>query len=103
MRRRDSGSPRDTRNTMGTSGYVFESLPAREGPSSAIFENSRNLASSSCGLGSGTLGNFMEHGRGVRREPQSSSIPTPHFTQGLATLNPSSHTGGAYSHSRKCI
>ena len=27
-----SGSPRDTRNIMGTSGNVFEDLPAREGP-----------------------------------------------------------------------
>ena len=45
-------------------------------------------ASSSCGLGLGTTGNIMEHGRGVRREPQSSSIPTPRFNQGIATLNP---------------
>ena len=28
----------------GTSGKVFESLPARGGPSSSIFENSKNLA-----------------------------------------------------------
>ena len=40
----------------------------------------------------------MEHGRGVRREPQNSSIPTARFNQGIATLNPSSHTGGTYSH-----
>ena len=46
---RDSGLPLDTRNSMGTSGNVFESLPAREGPSSALFENSKNLASYSCG------------------------------------------------------
>ena len=51
---RNSGLPLDTRKTMGTSGNVFESLPAREGPSSAIFENSRNLASSCCGLGQAT-------------------------------------------------
>ena len=36
---RDSGLPLDTRNTMGTSGNVFESLPARDGPSSGLFEN----------------------------------------------------------------
>ena len=47
---RDSGLPLDTRSTMGASGNVFASLPAREGPSSALFENSRNLASSSCGF-----------------------------------------------------
>ena len=33
---------------VGTSGNVIESLPAREGPSSALFDNSRNIASSSC-------------------------------------------------------
>ena len=50
MPSRDSGLPHDTQNIMGTSGNVFESLPAREGPSSALFENSRNLAPSSRGL-----------------------------------------------------
>ena len=30
----------------------------------------------------------MEHGRGIRQEPQSSAIPTPRFNQGVATLNP---------------
>ena len=35
---------------MGTSGKVFESLPARDGPTAALFENSKNLASSSYGL-----------------------------------------------------
>ena len=79
-----SGLP-DTLNSMGSSGNVLQSPLAREGPSSALFENSKNVASSSCGLGSG---NTMEHGRGVRREPQSSSIPTPRCDQGLQTLNP---------------
>ena len=39
----------------------------------------------------------MEHGRGVRRDPQSSSIPSPRFDQGIATLSPSSRTGGSCS------
>ena len=56
---------------MGTSGTVFESLLAREGPFSAFFENLQNLASSSCGLGSGNTGNIIEPGRGVRRYPIS--------------------------------
>ena len=33
MIRRDSGLPHNTRNSMGTSGNVFEDLPAPEGPS----------------------------------------------------------------------
>ena len=47
---RDSFLPHDTRNSMGTSGNVFESQPARDGPSSAFFEHPKNLASSSCGF-----------------------------------------------------
>ena len=39
----------------------------------------------------------MEHGRGVRRDPQSSSIPTPLINQGRGTLNPLYRTGGTYS------
>ena len=41
---RDSGLLHDTRNVMGTSGNVFERLPAREGRTSTLFENSKNLA-----------------------------------------------------------
>ena len=36
MLSRDSGLPLDTRNSMGTSRNVFESLLAGEGPSSAL-------------------------------------------------------------------
>ena len=51
-----------------------------------------NLESSSCGL---TSGNTMEHGRVVRRDPQSSTIPSPRFNQ--CVLNSLSRTGGTYS------
>ena len=33
----------------------------------------------------------------MRREPQSSRIPTPRFNEGVATLNPFSHAGGICS------
>ena len=46
--------------SMSTSRNVVESLLAREGPPSALFQNSKNVASSSCGLGSR---NTMEHAR----------------------------------------
>ena len=39
---RDSGLLRDTRNIMGTSESVFERLPAREGRTSIIFDDSKN-------------------------------------------------------------
>ena len=53
---RDTGLEPKSRNTIGTSGNVFESLLAREGPSSPIFENFRNLVASSCGLRRETTG-----------------------------------------------
>ena len=73
---------------MGIPGNVFESLPAREGPSSAFFENSRNLASSSCGLGPGNTGHIMEHWKRGETRSAEFLIPTPCFTQGLGTLTP---------------
>ena len=63
---RDSGLPHDIRNIMGTSGNVFERLPGREGPPSALFGNSKNLASSSRGLRHGTTGNTMVPEREMR-------------------------------------
>ena len=53
---------------MGIQGNVFESLSARHGHSSPLFDNSKNLASSSCG---------MEQSSGMRREGQSSTVPNP--------------------------
>ena len=46
----------------------------------------------------GNTGNIMEHGGGVRREPESSSIPTPLSNQSMGTLNPLCHIGGTYAH-----
>ena len=42
-------------------------------------KNSKNLASSSCGLRPLDTGKIMEQGEGVRREPQGSTILTPRF------------------------
>ena len=43
----------------------------------------------------------MEHARGGeegrREEPQSSSMPTPRFNEGVETLNPLNNIGGTYS------
>ena len=94
MLERHSRFPLDAENSMGNSQNIFESLPAREGPSSALFENSKNLASFSCELGSG---NAVEHRKGVRPDPQSSSMPTPRCDQSLGTLNPLYHIGGTCS------
>ena len=89
---RDSGLPHDT----WTSGIVFERLRARERRTSTVFDDSKILASSSCGFGPGHTGNVLEHGREVRREPLSSSIFVPGFRRGAGVYD---HTGGTYSHS----
>ena len=92
---RDSGWPHDTRDVVGTSGNVFESLPARKGPSSAFFKDSRNWASSSRRLRLDTTGNSLRLDRELIREPQNSSTLVPRFQSGDGLLN---HTGGTYSH-----
>ena len=50
----DSGLPRDTQNCIGIMGNVFERPPVQEGLSWTIFQNSKNLASSSKELGPDT-------------------------------------------------
>ena len=64
---RDSCVPHHTLNSMGTSGNVFEDLPAPEWPSPSFFVDP-NLASSSCELRPGSTGNTMRHGEGSKRE-----------------------------------
>ena len=54
---RDSGLPHDTQNIVGSSGNVLERLPAREGRTSTLFNNSKNSASSSQELRPDTAGN----------------------------------------------
>ena len=96
MIRSDSGLPHNTRNLMGTSGYIFEDPPAPEGPSPSFLTALRNLISP-CELRSGNTESALRHGEGLRREPQSSTIPTPRFTRTYETWNPSYHIGGTYS------
>ena len=76
---RDSELPHDTRNIVGTSGNVFQRLPAREGQTSTLSNNSLNLSSSSQELTPDVPGNTKQLDRGMRREPKNSSIPVPRF------------------------
>ena len=92
---RDSGLPHDTRDFTGTSGNVFERLRAREGRPSALFNNSKNSASSSQELRPDIPGNTKQQKSEMRQEPQNSSILVPRFQSGGGLLN---HTGGTYSH-----
>ena len=43
-------------------------------------------------------GTVMRQGEGTRREPQSSTIPTPRFTRNHDTWNSIHRSGGSYSH-----
>ena len=96
MNSRDCCLPLNTRNSMGTSGKVFEDQPAPEGSSPSFFMDPKNVASSSCKLRSGNTRNIMRHGEGSRREPQSSTMPTLRFTRKDETWNPLYHTGGTF-------
>ena len=93
---RDSELLHDTRNIVGTSGNVFERLLAREGRTSTIFDDSKNLASSSLKLGPDAEGNTKRREIEMIREPQNSSIPVPRIQRGAGVYD---HTGGTYSHS----
>ena len=73
----------------------FESLPARGEPSSTVFNNSKNLASSSQELRLDIAGNTLVPERVMRREPKNSSIPVPRFQNRSGIVN---NTGGNYSH-----
>ena len=96
LKNRDSCLQPDTRNSLGASGHVFESLPVRGEPSSAFFVNSKHLASSSCRLKSIDTGKIAEQGKGLRKEPQNHTTPTPRFARKFSTWNPLYRTGGTY-------
>ena len=67
-----------SRNSRGTSGNIFENLPAQE-----------RVSPSSSGIA-------VRHGEGLRRDPQSSTTPTPRFSRNPDTWNSTRRTGGSY-------
>ena len=75
---------------------VFERLFAREGLPTALFNNSKNLASSSQELRPDIPGNTKLAESEMRRKPQNLSIPVPRFQSGGGLLN---RSGGTHSHS----
>ena len=91
---RDSGLLHDTRNIMGTSGNVFERPLAQEGLSSTIFNNSKNLASSSQELRPDTFETARKNSE-MRRESLNTKISSPHFQRRSGLLK---HIGGTCSH-----
>ena len=79
MLSRDSGLPHWTRNSMGTSGNVLK-----------VHLLQKEYLRPKPGIA-------MRHGEGLKREPQSSTRPTPRCTRNLDTWNPMHRTGGTYS------
>lgn len=97
---RDSCLQSATRNSLGTTGHVFEDLLALDEPSSALFGNSKNLASASCG--SVPFGCTKNCGASscLGREHQNRAIPTPlFFARKFSTSNLLSHAEGTYHQS----
>ena len=81
---------------MGTSGNVFERLPAWEGQASTIFDNSKIWHSFLRNWDLILGGNTKRPESEMWREPQNSSIPVPRFQSGGGLWN---HTCGTSSHS----
>ena len=72
----DSGLSRNTQNCTRIMGNVFERPPAEEGQSSIIFNNSKNLASSSQDL---RLDISATARRDMKRESLNTPMQSPHF------------------------
>ena len=92
---RDSGLPHDSWNILGTSGNVFERLPGREGRTSTLFDDSKNLASSSLQTGPDGTETARKRDSEMNRDSLNTSIPSPHFQSRSGMLN---HIGGTYWH-----
>ena len=83
-----SGLPRNTQNCTGIMGNVFERPPAQEGQSSTIFNNSKNLASSSEDV---RLDVSETARRDMKRESLNTPIQPSHFHSRSGIWD---HTGG---------
>ena len=87
----DPGLPRSTQKCTGIMGNVFERPLAQEGESSTLFNNSKNLASSSQDM----RAEISETARNdMKRESMVTPIQPPHFQSRSRMLD---HTGGTYS------
>ena len=75
--------------------FLSDYLLDREGQNSTLFNNSKNLATSSQELRPDTEGNTSRLASEMRREPQNSLIPVPRFQRGSGLLD---QTGGTYPH-----
>ena len=74
---------------------TFERPPAPEGVSATIFNNSKNLASSSQELRPDTIETARKRESEIKRESLNTSVRSPHFQSRSSILN---HTVGTCSH-----
>ena len=85
--RSDSGSLRDTQNGTGIRGNVVERPPAQEGLSSTLFNNSKDLASSSQGMRPDTTEITRKIESEMKRKSLNTSVPSPHFQSGSGMMD----------------
>ena len=74
----------------GYTRLFFHNLPAPGEPSAAIFGNSRNIASASCGPVSLNTRRLSERANDFERDPQNFAIPTPRFASKFSAWSPPS-------------
>ena len=84
---RDSGLPHDARNIGVLQETFFERPSAQRGRTSTLFNNSKNLASSSQELRPETTGTTRRRESDMKRDPLNTSIPLRHFQSGGGMLN----------------
>ena len=101
MLRRYSVLSRHTRNSMGTSGDVFEDALVPEGPSPSFFVDPKDLTSFSYELRQDNTGNTMRHEEGLRQESQSSTRSSPRLSRNYETWNRLHHIG--WIHTQNCM
>ena len=80
-----------------TVSQLLTQIRSREGPSQALFENSKNLASSSRGMRPEFSGENIVPEMEVRRGPQSSSLPVRRFQSGGRPESISNDVGGFWN------
>ena len=97
----DSCLSHNTRRSWGTSRNVFWRSTCSRRAISIILRESKEFDIIFFRIETSNTRNTMRHGEGLRREPQSSTKPTPRCTRKYKTWNPLYHIEGTYS--RNCM
>ena len=91
----------DTRSLYGSSGHVFEDLPAPNEPTAACSGNARSVADAHCEPVSLNKGRFAARTEELERTTHNFATPTPRFARKFSNWNPPTHAEGA--HPQNCM